>query len=281
VAADSTGTHLAAVEAFGGDVWTSTDSGATWTDRTPSGPAHGQYWVSVASDQTGANLVAVAGGGLAVAGTGSAGDIWTSSNSGATWTDRTSSGAPHDVYWASVASDSTGTNLVAVGAGIWTSINSGVTWNQQSAPAITGKWVSVASDATGTHLVAASGQVGGTGDIWTSVNSGSTWTNETTGTSAANQNWSAVASDSTGAHLVAVVLGGDIWTETNDAPVCATDGGVASCCCDGDVLATPTCGSSGVLTCSSPYHLYYGTDCTRAGGPCSLPAYDAGNAADQ
>jgi hypothetical protein len=211
VASDSTGTQLFAGAVFG-DIWTSSNSGSTWTDQTPSGPAHGQNWVSMASDSTGTNLVAVAGGGSIVAGPGSTGDIWTSSDSGATWMDQTPSGPAHDIYWASVASDSTGTNLIAVGAGIWTSVNAGRTWTQQPAPSITGTWVSVASDSTGTHLVAASGQVGGTGDLWTSSNSGVTWSNQTAGTSAGGQAWSAVASDSTGAHLVAVVRDGDIWT---------------------------------------------------------------------
>ena len=44
----------------------------TWTDQTPSGPAHDQYWMSVASDSTGANLVAVED-----AEGGAGGDIWT------------------------------------------------------------------------------------------------------------------------------------------------------------------------------------------------------------
>jgi hypothetical protein len=211
VASDSTGTHLVAGAAFG-DIWTSSDSGATWIDQTASGPAHGQNWVSIASDSTGANLVAVAGGGIVAAGPGATGDIWTSSDSGVTWTDRTSSGPAHDLSWGCVASDSTGNNLVAVGSGIWTSADAGITWTQQTSPSSTGSWVSVASDTTGTRLIAASGQIGGTGDLWTSVDSGVTWTNETAGTSAAEQAWSGVASDATGAHLVAVVRGGDIWT---------------------------------------------------------------------
>jgi hypothetical protein len=62
-ASDSTGTNLAAV-AFEGDIWTSTNGGATWTDRTTatgSNPnANNQFWASIASDSTGANLVALA-----------------------------------------------------------------------------------------------------------------------------------------------------------------------------------------------------------------------------
>jgi hypothetical protein len=67
---------------------------------------------------------------VAVAGANTGGDIWTSANGGANWADRTSAagGNPtaHDLFWASVASDATGTHLVAVSGGgdIWTSANS-------------------------------------------------------------------------------------------------------------------------------------------------------------
>lgn len=74
--------------------------------------------------------------------------------------------------WVSVASDATGTHLVAINGGMFS----------------------------------------GNGDIWASNDVGVTWTNQTSGTSAEHQAWSAVASDSTGAHRVAVVEGGDIWT---------------------------------------------------------------------
>src|SRR4051794_23922579 len=53
VASDSTGTKLVAV---GRDIWTSTNGGVGWIDRTPSGPAHDQVWTSIASDVTGMNL---------------------------------------------------------------------------------------------------------------------------------------------------------------------------------------------------------------------------------
>ncbi len=220
VASDSTGSHLVAVVG-GGDIWTSNGSGVTWTDQTPSGSAHGQSWASVASDSTGTHLVAVAVhpgslGGCDILSPASAGyaggSIWTSTDGGATWTDQTPSGTAMDLCWASVASDSSGTNLIAVGSGIWTSANAGVTWTQQTAPPTT-NWISVASDATGTHVVAINRDVfSSNGDIWASTDSGVTWTNQTSGTFAAHQAWSAVASDSTGAHLVAVVSGGDIWT---------------------------------------------------------------------
>jgi hypothetical protein len=230
VASDATGTHLVAggggeeSGSTNGDIWTSSNSGATWTDQTLSGPAHDQVWTSIASSSTGTKLVALSGGHC-----GGNGDIWTSTDSGATWIDRTPPTGPvHGARFTSVASDSSGMNLVAVGSGIWTSADAGLTWTLQAAPSSVSSsdlWVSVASDATGTHLIAATygdpgtgGSAGGgggfeperPGNIFTSTNAGVTWTNETAGT--AEQNWIGVASDSLGVHLVAVAAFGDIWT---------------------------------------------------------------------
>lgn len=231
VASDSTGTKLVAVvsvfhdrpgddpTAFSGDVWTSTDSGVTWTDNTTSGPAHGQQWKSVASDESGTRLIA-ATAGLGVF--GGPGAVWTSTDAGVTWTNRTAAQAGMDKQsWSAVASDETGEKLVAVGpgSGIWTSTDAGMTWMdhtpddpkfQPSSGNQVETWHSVASDATGTHLVATVE----TGDIWTSTNGGITWTDV-----AVSGLPFAVASDSTGARLVSVGFGndghGDIWTSTN------------------------------------------------------------------
>ena len=72
--------------------------------------------------------------------------------------------------WSSVASDSTGTNLIAVDAlvngihgEIWTSTNGGLTWTDQTTgnPAASGQWVAVASNGAGDHLVAM-----GPGALW-------------------------------------------------------------------------------------------------------------------
>ena len=52
--------------------------------------------------------------------TGYNGDIWTSTNGGVTWTDQTTGKAALSQRWVAVASNSTGTHVVAVGGGaVW------------------------------------------------------------------------------------------------------------------------------------------------------------------
>jgi hypothetical protein len=221
VTSDSTGTHLIVAA---GDIWTSSDSGATWTDETAGTSAAAQNWVDLASDSTGAHLVAAT----------AYSDIWTSTDSGATWTNQTRGTAASGQQWQAVASDSTGTHLVAVnqqsltqdgilfGGDIWISTDSGNTWaNRTKGTAASGKeWVAAASDATGVHIVAASAH-GNVNDIWTTADSGMTWTDETAGSAASGQQWVAAASNATGIHLVTVSSDppgggpccfGDIWT---------------------------------------------------------------------
>jgi hypothetical protein len=192
VASSADGTHLVAV-VYGGQVYTSANSGVTWTAQAGAPSAN---WYSVASSSDGSHLVAVVHGG----------QIYTSANSGVTWTAQ--AGAP-SASWDSVASSSDGTHLVAVGYGgqIYTSANSGVTWTAQ-AGAPSAYWWSVASSSDGTHLVAMVYD----GQIYTSANSGVTWTAQAGAPSAY---WWSVASSSDGTHLVAVVGGGQIYTSVN------------------------------------------------------------------
>jgi len=90
----------------------------------------------------------------------SQGFIYTSTNSGATWTP---SGSPA-AGWVSVASSSDGSKLVAASdAGIYTSANSGVTWTQHSIPryslAAYASLVSVALSSDGSKFVAVGDQI--------------------------------------------------------------------------------------------------------------------------
>ena len=287
IACSSDGTHLAAVDIYG-DIITSTDSGATWTARTP--PAN-ETLSSIASSFDGTHLAVGAGpyiftstdsgatwtsyygiGGavasssngthLAVAG----GSIWTSTNSGATWNNKTPYSAPTWIATSvtpSIASSSDGTHLAVVvqNGDIWTSTDSGATWTDQAAAGAR-HWSSIASSSDGTHLAAAvgpaSGQVGTPGDIYTSTDSGATWTAQT---AAGSQLWSSIASSSDGTYLAATagsVSGfspGDIYTSTDSGATWAAQTAAGSkfwssiaSCSDGHKLAAAAQDDPGFAT---------------------------------
>ena len=206
VASSSDGTKLVAAESdqdFGGYIYTSSDSGATWT-RTS---AVGRFWSSVASSSDGTKLVAVdygVGAGWYVCPCG--GYIYTSTDSGATWTKQTSTGIHQ---WVAVASSSDGTKLVAAAGSIYTSIDSGATWSQQTNAGMR-QWCAVASSSDGTKLVALESSPHGY--IYTSSDSGATWTQQA---SAGSREWQAIATSSDGIRLVAGGSGSSIYTSVN------------------------------------------------------------------
>ena len=85
IASSSDGSKLAAVVS-GGFIYTSSDSGATWTEQTAAGS---RYWQSIASSSDGTKLAAVESEWN---GTNYVGSVYTSSDSGATWTEQTAAG---------------------------------------------------------------------------------------------------------------------------------------------------------------------------------------------
>ena len=96
ITSSSDGIKLAAV-VYGGYIYTSTDSGASWTERTASG-SRGWYGMSSSSDGT--KLAAAALPGY----------IYTSTDSGVNWTAQTASGSRD---WNAITSSSDGTKLTA------------------------------------------------------------------------------------------------------------------------------------------------------------------------
>ena len=221
VASSADGTKLVA-GVDGGQIYTSTDSGASWTPRDSS-----RQWYSVASSADGTKLVAGVNNGLLYTSSDSGanwashpvsgqwysvassadgtrlvavalnGPIYTSTDSGGSWTPRTGNG-----QWYSVASSSDGTKLVAVfyGGQIYTSTNSGANWTLRDS---TRYWYSVASSGDGTQLVAGVNP----GQIYTSTDSGVTWTPRDS-----SRQWYSVDSSADGSKLVAVVYGGQVYT---------------------------------------------------------------------
>ncbi len=223
IASSADGSRLVAVaSSSGGGVFTSIDSGLTWSG--PFGGLSSANWYAAASSADGSKLPAAVNGGY----------IYT--NSGTTWT-----AAFGTANWIALASSADGTKLYAAanGGAVYFSSNSGGSWSavtgggnwvsvtcsadgSKFAAAIGGggiqatggsgapsaNWVSVTSSADGSRLAAA---VGG-GGIYTSSNGGATWTQQS---GAPGANWTSIDSSADGSKLAAVVNGGGIYTSSN------------------------------------------------------------------
>lgn len=199
IAGSHDGTKLVAV-AYQGQIYTSTDSGATWTARE-----NNRQWTRVASSSDGTKLVAVVDGG----------QIYTSTDSGVSWTPRES-----NRMWNGVASSSDGTKLVAVvwEGQIYTSTNGGISWIEGPAYTSNRKWWDVTSNGDGTQLAAASlgnNNLAGspTESIWMSYDGGVTWSLK-----AHSSLWNSIASSNDGSKLIAADRSDgnqSIWTSHN------------------------------------------------------------------
>jgi hypothetical protein len=160
-------------------------------------------WRSVASSSTGQYIVAV----IYNTTSGETAGIWTSSNYGQDWVQRSSVGR----NYYSVASDSTGQYLAAAveNGYIYISDNWGATWAQRGANTT---WRGIASNSTGQRLVA----VVWTGGLYYTSDRGDNWTGPVNFGTQLNKTYNGVASDSTGEYLVTCVHNsGGSWA--NDA----------------------------------------------------------------
>jgi hypothetical protein len=200
VAISDDGTRVVAVEASG-DIWVSTDSGATWVDRS-SGTSSTEAHVAMSSD--GMKIVAT-----------SINDFYFSTDGGENWSHHFVGGDS----WFDLASSSDGTKLAAVGYNgrIYTSNDSGGTWAIRSS-AGTRDWYGVTISDDGSRVGAVAFSINRDfntkGDIWLSSDSGATWTKQV---SAGQANWRKIASSSDGKKIIAVsahIFGntGAIWT---------------------------------------------------------------------
>jgi len=170
----------------GGALFRSTDGGNSWSDDGSS-----RAWSAVASSADGSRLVATA----------YLGQIWTSSDGGSSWTARESNRA-----WRAVASSADGRVLVAAtnGAQLYVSTDYGVSWTARASSQF---WWSAAASADGSILYATVD----TGAVWVSTDSGTTWDAQTV-----NRDWRGIATSADGRYAVAVTSGGRIY-ESSDS----------------------------------------------------------------
>ena len=202
VASSADGARLVAAAELNQVIYTSTNSGAVWTQATNAPKVS---WFSVALSADGTKLAAVATGST---------NIFASPDFGATWiTNNVPEGPPQGIQrgWSSIASSANGSRLVAAAGGngtsgfIFISTNSGAAWKVTATNIALGlsahPWIGVASSADGTRLAAVSDATIPFGVVITSTNSGATWTTN----AVPFLDWNAVALSADGAQLVASV----------------------------------------------------------------------------
>jgi sugar lactone lactonase YvrE len=202
VASSADGTRLVAAAELNQVIYTSTNSGAIWTQATNAPKVS---WFSVALSAEGTKLAAVANGSA---------NIFTSPDFGTTWiTNNVPVGSPQGIQrnWSSIASSADGSRLVASAGGnntfgfIFISTNSGAAWKLTATNIVSGlsahPWIGVASSADGSRLAAVSDVAGPPGVVIISTNSGDTWTTN----AVPFLDWNAVALSADGDKLVASV----------------------------------------------------------------------------
>jgi len=159
VAMSADGTKIGAV-ATSNRIYTSSDSGATWTVQAGSPSAS---WTAIAMSADGTKLAA----------TVTSGDIWTSADSGVTWTDQTTAGTKP---WTSIDMSSDGTKIVAGAAATSSNVvissDLGATWTTRTAIAASVTGVAIANDGSTILAAPTSGN-----NIRKTVDSGTSWTN--------------------------------------------------------------------------------------------------------
>jgi len=171
----------------GDSIYTSSDSGATWTTQIGAD--------SIASSADGTKMFGVFGNGH-----GEPYGIYISTNSGVSWF---SNSAPV-FFIESIASSADGNRLALItGSGIYISTNMGTTWMETTnLPAAI--FLRIASSADGSKLIASDNEI-----LYVSVDSGATWTTNDTPDGANKEKTVALSAD--GNKFIAAVNGGGIW----------------------------------------------------------------------
>ena len=191
--------HFLAATYPSGNIWTSTNTGFTWTEEEAT-----NNWVGITSSANGTKLAAIAE------------NIWTSSDFGATWKEHSVGGGSRG--WSSITSSADGHKLAAVGTGIWTSKDEGMTWAQETVgTGGTKSWYRITSSNNGNVLIAAGG-TGGTGSsqagIWKSEDAGTTWTKFKLSWTPSFPPYYTIApiASSTNGTKLAALSGNSVWT---------------------------------------------------------------------
>jgi outer membrane protein OmpA-like peptidoglycan-associated protein len=219
ISSSSDGMKLAIVDdgcSDGGDIYTSSDGGSTWIDRSHyfgQGSITAFRWTSIASNSDGAHLTAVHAWSNMVYSSNDSGSTWIISSvngpSALTNVDLNSDGSKVVVVmptWDTTYNSITPGNSFTV----FTSSDFGQNWNSFDL-GVQNRWSSIATNLDGSHIATVSNG----GYIYLTTDFGTTWESMT---AAGQQDWTTIAMSADGLLLTAGTASGDIWTYRS-APV--------------------------------------------------------------
>jgi photosystem II stability/assembly factor-like uncharacterized protein len=149
---------------YGGRIWKSADSGASWSEVRPAGDAN-RNWSCICCDADGSVMVAGIDNGR----------LYLSTDGGGSCTEVTPAGSVNK-KWRAVRCDSDGSVIIAVvhGGRAYKSINTGGSWTELTpAGAVDKYWLGAACDADGSVMQLSYGVSGA--NNYLSTNTGGSW----------------------------------------------------------------------------------------------------------
>lgn len=185
-------------------------------------PLVAQSWVQTSAPVTNWSSVVCSADGVKLAAVTIGGALFTSTNSGAIWSQSTNAPTTNTVQQAfgapRIASSADGSQLLAANYGgeIYRSLDSGLTWTQTTAPS--NAWLGVVSSADGNKLTALA-QAFPPPDFYTSSDRGNTWHTN----ASPYDRWASMACSADGNILVGAGGIGTFLTSTNFTASWTTD----------------------------------------------------------